>query len=362
MNAHARTVRPDGTRRCRTRLIAVALLVAQATLLPAWGRAAEAMIVGTPHLGQLRPAPSAEQRQLVIDRLAKFAPTLVCVEAMPGDRVKPFVADPGRYGELLGTFAMDAVRLAPEQQVRWSVDADAALRAARELERRPGELDLPARGRLIGLQLAGYEPWSALLNWSYLNDAQQAEAGEGLGRQAVERLRTLSASANEIVSLAIPLARRQGHRRLCMVDSFADELAVQPLEEDLLPILQDAAVARGIEAFNARQAAHWHADRNDGLSVLMRWVNSDEFAVLDRRAQWDVFDGAAIAHDAGKRRLALWHARNADIAAYLYRALASDEGARTVLLIGASHRPFIERALRAQPWIEVRPAAERLAP
>lgn len=337
-------------------------LVGGLALLPPSAAQGQVMVVGTPHLSRLQPAPSAEQLLELIARLAAFAPTLVCVEAIPGERVQQFAANPHEYGELLATFARDAVRLAPEQQLRLSVDGRGAREEARTLERQPGALDPAARVRLIALQLAGYEPWSAVLNWTMLTDAERESAQERLGRDAAERLRTLSASPNEIAAVAIPLARRMGHRRLCAADIFADELAVQSLEPALLPLLRDTTIARTLDALNARQATHWRPGRPDGLVTLYRWMNSDEYATMDRRSQWEPFARSAAPHDAGKRRLALWHARNSDIAAHVFRAAASAEGARTLLIIGASHRPFIEQALRAQPWVGVVSAADRLVP
>lgn len=346
----------------RRRHLFVALFTGGLALLPPSPAHGQVMVVGTAHLSRLNPTPSVAQRLAVVDRLAAFEPTLVCVEAIPGERVQQFAGNPQQYGELLATFARDAVRLAPEQQLRLSVDGKAARAEARTLEQRPGTLDAPTRLRLIALQLAGYEPWSALLNWTALTNAERDAAQERLGRDAAERLRTLSDSPNEIASIAIPLARRMGHRRLCAADIFADELGVQSLEQELLPLLQDSTIARALESLNARQAAHWHAERPDGLVTLYSWMNSDEYATMDRSAEWEPFARGAALHDAGKRRLALWHARNSDIAAHVFRAMASAEGKRTLLVIGASHRPFIEQALRAQPWVDVVPAAARLVP
>lgn len=347
--------------RPRRRHSTIALAAGLALLLPCPAQG-QVMVVGTPHLSRLQPTPTAGQLLAVIGRLAAFAPTLVCIEAIPGERVQQFAANPNEYGELLATFARDAVRLAPEQQLRLSVDGRGAREEARTLERQPGALDPATRMRLIALQLAGYEPWSAVLNWTMLTDAERESAQERLGRDAAERLGTLSVSPNEIASVAIPLARRMGHRRLCAADIFADELAVQSLERELLPLLQDSTIARTLDALNARQATHWRTDRPDGLVTLFHWMNSDEYATMDRGAEWEPFARGAAPHDAGKRRLALWHARNSDIAAHVFRAAASAEGARTLLIIGASHRPFIEQALRAQPWVDVVPAADRLVP
>lgn len=331
-----------------------AAVLALAASFPA--RAADVAVVGVPHLRSLSPAPGSAQLDGAVTRLGRFAPTLVCVEAMPGERVADFLRSPGRHGELLRTFALDAVRLAGEQQARLALAGQDALDQARALERQPDALGDDARLRLIALQLAGHEPWSAALNWTQLSDRARAAADEVLGAIAPARLQALATSDNEIASLAIPLARQRAHRRLCMVDPFADELEVAPLGPALMPLIDTPAVREGLDRFQRAQAAHWRAEDPAGLVGLLGWTNSKAFADADLAAQWLLFATPGTAHDAGKRRLALWHARNAQIGAHLFRAIASPEGGRTLLIIGASHRPFIESLLASQPWTTLHPA------
>lgn len=337
----------------------VATVLALALSAPAWVQAGEVMVVGTTHLAQLEPVPDAAQRQAVVDRLAAYAPTRVCIEAVPGARVEGFLADPGYHGELLATFAMDAIRLAGEQQARLRVDGRVARAEASRLALMPA-LDEAQQVRLVSLQLAGYEPWSAALNWSRLAPAQREAAQARLGRVATGRLDTLVASDNEIASLALPLARTLGQRELCSIDPFVDELGVNALAGDLMPMLEDPEIGRGLESFNELQASHWETRHPNGLVSLLAWLNSDAFAQADLAAQWSVFD-RGTGHDAGKRRLMLWHARNAEIVAHLAREMAREDGARVLLLVGGAHRPFLEASLRTLPWVEVRDARTLLS-
>lgn len=317
-------------------------------------------VVGVPHFSALDPEPTAAHRNAAIERLARFEPSLVCVEAMPGERVEAFSRDPARHGELLQTFSIDAVRLAGEQQIRLQMSAAAARDEARTLVASE-TLDSKARLRLIGLQIAAYEPWSAVLNWTYL-DAGEREGGNGrLGKVAVQRLEQLESSINEISSLAIPLARRHGHRQLCAVDAFVDEAAVQTLADGLMPLLQQPGIMDAFNALQQESASQWTPSKPGALVDLLLWHNIPEFATKDAAAQWTIF-ARGTGHDAGKRRLMLWHARNAEIVTHLFRAMAQPDGARVMLVIGGAHRPFIEAAIRAQPWTELVDARTLLAP
>jgi hypothetical protein len=123
------------------------------------------MVLGTPHLSDLQPAALPMQEERVVEALARFSPTQVCIEAVPGERIDEYVRNPGRYCELLAMFAMDAVRLAPEQQARRSLDAGTARLRAAQLA--AANAPTPAeQALLVSLQLAAFDPWSALLNWS----------------------------------------------------------------------------------------------------------------------------------------------------------------------------------------------------
>lgn len=332
-------------------LALMAVLVGAATGIT---HATEVSIVGTSHLASLKP--NVAQTEAVVGQLTRFKPSLICIEAMPGDRIEALLRSPEQFGDLLSGFAPDAVRLGPEQQARLSLSASAARRKARSLEDRD-TLSAAEQIELIGLELAAFEPGSALLNWSTLDPEHYDDAGSALGSHTVEQLKTLMQSRNERVTLAIPLARKMGHKRLCNVDAFVDELGVMELAEQLMPLVQMDEVQARIDAFNVEEAKHWHADLDDGLIERLRWENSADFASADRDTQWQLFVPAKPGtHDAGQRRLMFWHARNGEITTGLLRAMAAKDGQKIMLIIGASHRPFIEANLRALPWITVVPA------
>jgi hypothetical protein len=335
-----------------TALLPRALAALLLSLLPWVTDSADLMVLGTPHLADLQPAALPAQEQRVVEALAQFRPTQVCIESIPGERIDEYVRNPGRYGELLAMFAMDAVRLAPEQQSRRALDAWTARQRAADLAAKNAPT-AAEQALLVSLQLAAFDPWSALLNWSRLDDAGKKAARSTLGSQASERLEQLAQSRNEMVRIAIPLARRFGHRQLCSVDPFADELDVAALADELQPMLADAAIGENIQRFETWTREGWPGGSDDALLQTLRRFNGAEFANRDRAAQWDIFLKGAGNHPAGERRLMLWHARNAAIQHELLRAMAGINGDRTVLLIGAAHRPFLEASLGALPWVTV---------
>jgi len=339
-------------------------LVAVLMLVSTWraALAADVLVVGVSHLETLRPKASDAQSNAVVEQLSRWKPTLVCVEAMPPEKVEHLLTQPAANGLVLETFAGEAVRLAPVQQLRLRMGAHAARTEALSIAQEGASLSPDRRLRLIALQMASHDPHSALLNWMQLDPEDAKAAEQVLGKRAVADLKIAAASSNEIVSIAIPLAIRGGHRRLCSVDSFVDEVRVQALVEPLKNILNDPQVARQLKSFQEQEASRWHHDQPGGLLGLLTWLNGPDFEALDRAAQWDIFARPHIPHRAGLRRLAYWHARNGEIVTNTLRAVAEKDGDRVLLLIGAAHRPFLHRTLLAQPWLVVHTPTSALLP
>jgi hypothetical protein len=349
--------------------VASACLIAASLAVPA--AAQTVTIVGTRHLTGMDRPPSAEQFAHTVEALSGFRPTQVCVERMSGERIEALLADPVRHGmtfqpETHGRpLAPTIVPLGLELQLMLARRPADAREQANELISRWGTLDTTDRIHAIGLLLAGFEFHSAVLNWSYLNDAEREEAVQALGAAAVEAMDDVLRSVHEVYSLGVPLARRAGLHQLCTADSLEDETLgiLAALEHGGEAVLENPEVQARFDELTARWDAEWHPDSGpDALTRMLRFFNSDEYAQLDRRLQWETlreFDNQAGAF---RRRLMYWHARTAEISAELFRALAKGPEERVLFIVGASHRAFTEADLRAQPWLQVEPATALLGP
>ncbi|MFU8831734.1 MAG: DUF5694 domain-containing protein [Wenzhouxiangella sp.] len=348
------------------RLLVIALVVCVACLSSSVV-AQTITVVGTPHLKGLEVAPSAEQLAHTVEALSAFEPTQVCVERMSGDRIEVLMGDPARNAMTLRPetagrpLATMIVPVGVEMQAMLERrPADARDEGAR-LVSRWNELDVAEQIQAIGLQLAGYEFHSAVLNWSYLDEAERKEAAENLGEHTASRLEEALHSVHEVYSLGVPLARKAGLHQLCTADSQEDETrgmqAARKYDGD--EILESPEVRARFEMLIKRWTQEWQPDSGpQALTAMLRFFNSDEFTELDRRLQWETlreFDNEAGAF---QRRLMYWHARTAQISAELFRALAKGPDERVIFIVGSAHRPFTEADLRAQPWVKVKSASE----
>lgn len=328
-------------------------------------------VVGTRHIQGMERPPSAEQFAHTVEALAAFEPTQVCVERMSGERIEALVAEPARHG---ATFRPDwhgrplasvIVPIGVELQLMLERRPADARAEADELLARWDALDTADRARAIGLQLAGFEFHSAVLNWSWLDETERDEAGETLGAETVDALDEARESVHEVYSLGVPLARKAGLHELCTADSQEDETAGihTTLRHGGEAVLERPEVRARFDELAERGEAEWRPESGPGaLTAMLRFYNGEEYAELDRRLQWETlreFDNEAGAF---QRRLMYWHARTAEISAELFRALARGPEERVLFIVGSAHRPFTEADLRAQPWIEVEPAMSLLEP
>jgi len=329
------------------------------------------MIVGTQHLTGLETRPTLAQYDHTVETLSQYRPTQVCVERMDGERVEALIADPERnamslspdtHGRPVGT---RFVPLGVELQTILAIRPADARDEAKALAARWDEIDLSDRIRLIGLQIAGYEIYSAVLNWSYLSANERgSDATEILG-SAVATLNDLLDSEHEVYALAIPIARRAGLHRLCMADALENESAGMKvaLDKGGQAILDQAEVRLRLDQYSARMKTIWKPGSGpEALTQMLAYINSDEFAEFDRENQWEILRQFDTDSGIFHQRLMHWHARTAQISAELYEALAEGPEERVMLIIGAAHRPFNEAEMRVQPWFRIEPARNYLGP
>ncbi len=318
-------------------------------------------IVGTPHINHLQIAPNQEQLEQAIAAMSAFEPTQVCVEMMSGERIEMLNTDPSHYGRLLEGFASAIVWIGTEQQRRLEIRPAEAREEARKMVEKWDQLNGQERGRLIRLQLAGFEFASAALNWSYLTEEEQEGISAGMSKQTREAFQNILNSTNEVFTLAVPLAKKAGLHEICSANSLEDEVAgvthTRRLGYD--EISQNEEFQNRIKELRAFLNQSLQPESGpDALVKMLKEYNSEKWAATDRELQWETLHMFDNEKGATIGRLMYWHARTSEINAELYRALAQGPDERVLFIVGASHRPFNEEALRSQPWVEVKPAVE----
>ncbi|MBA7708780.1 hypothetical protein ES703_117684 [subsurface metagenome] len=75
------------------------------------------------------------------------------------------------------------------------------------------------------------------------------------------------------------------------------------------------------------------------------YMNSLEYGARDMELQWNLWFRTKLQSGLDRSRMALWEVRNLNISSHIRRATALHPGERLLVIIGASHKPFLETYL-----------------
>lgn len=305
----------------------------------------EVLVLGTPHLAELESF-DAKLVAPLIDILARFQPTVICIEAMPGDDLAAMEAAGGKRAEIAEMFAATPMKLGRELRMDKAITTAEASRRAHDALR-AGAMTPEERAAVVVNLMAAYESPSAVLQWSLL--APEFRRDTSLVPQPVKDwLDARLASANEIYSVALPLARRLGLKTLAPVDSHdgAAKLVALPdaqLEELFGHPLQKKVAKAPVYA-RAAEIKAAAVERGDLLPYYLH-LNSEAWLAADIEAQWSWYWQSKLPSGADRLRYSLWELRNIEIATNVARHTASARSERVLLIIGSAHKRFVEEIL-----------------
>ncbi len=322
------------------------------------------LVLGTFHLRQLEKTFQPRMMDRLVAALEKYQPDAICIETMPGTRVREYELrrEAGLlYGEILDGFAQRHLKLGKQACDLLGTTQEAArkkvqetLRAARaSTEQAP--LSVEARANLILWMLAAYDPSSAILQWSYLSDADK-RSQNAITTDLSTQIEAEAAKVNEIPALAVRLGLRLGLDRLEPVDDFeelddyAEFLDLMEKEFKGNPLLAAASKAPVYADATARLD---ECVREGDLFPQYLLLNSPAYAAGDVDAQWGVFLRTRLPGGTDRGRLGLWENRNLKIAARIRAVAARHPGGRILVIYGAAHKPFLDAYLSQTSDIEI---------
>ncbi len=308
------------------------------------GPRAQVLVLGSAHLaehfeGEFDPAPL----QPLLDRLAAFAPDVITVESLSGIECDLYRRHPVLYSpESAARYCVDTA----EAQAATGLDVPAATAAMTAMLRDWPESPTPAqRRRLVALCLAAGEPGSAMVQWWQL-PADEQRAGDGLDAALVAQLRRRAMRPNESIQIGARLAARLGLARVYATDDHTG---------DNLDIPADQLAAYGKAISGAWDTASGtlapiaaRADvlvKSGDLLTMYRDLNRDD--VRQATAVGDFGSALRVgeAQPWGQMYVAGWETRNLRMVANIRAAFAMRPGARVLVIVGASHKPWFDSLL-----------------
>lgn len=308
---------------------------------PKRGAPNEVMVLGTPHLSALPESFDPAHLEGLLGRLEAWAPQAIAIESLSGPQCDFMRRHPTRYSDSVEMFCWNP---APARTATGLDVAAATAEVNRLLSDWPADPAPGQRRRLAALFLAAGDQTSALVQWLRLAPSER-HAGEGLDDILVARLETLRERRNETSLIAAPLAARLGLERVYPMD---DHTADAPIADEdayavaIRRVWDNPASARRKEIGKALEAK---LGSSEGVLAMYRAYNTPEAMRLAYEGDF----GAALEDPSpqrfGRHYLGYWETRNLRMAANIRDMLGLNPGTRALVIVGASHKGYLEAYL-----------------
>ncbi len=300
------------------------------------------MVLGTPHLSGLPQSFAPANLEVLLKRIQAWQPQAIAIEALSGPQCDFMRRHPARYDSTsVDRYCWDP---APARAATGLDVPAAAAEAERLLASWPAQPTPNQRRRLSAVFLAAGDQASGLVQWLRLPSSER-RPGDGLDEVLVARLEALRGRRNENMLIAAPLAARLGHDRVYPMD---DQTAGRPVADikaygGAITRAWDNPATAKRKAMDERLAARLGTD--EGVLAMYRAHNAPALGRL-------VFDsdfGAALEEPSpqkfGRGYLGYWETRNLRMAANIRDMLTARPGIRALVIVGASHKGYLEAYL-----------------
>lgn len=313
------------------------------------------MVLGTHHLTHISNYKPEMLDELVAKLdIIKF--DVICIENMAGELLYDIRSrKDSAFVDLLNDFGGDRISLADSAQKYLGIGFLEAQNNATELFKKDTLSDIDHK-LLMEYFTASGNLASATLHYEYVKNKSILGESSFEG-QMLEKIKEVSGSANEIYSLALRLAHKQNLQKLECIDNFQDEALLLKYypgfmqdyisNQELFKNLGNCPVYTRINELVK------HGIETNNLLDLYIFMNSKEYQDQDFNAQWSIWLNTNFLSGSDRARYFLWEMRNLQIAANILKTAAVHPNKKLLIIIGASHKSFIEKHLQQIPDIEL---------
>ena len=310
----------------------------------------EVLILGTPHLKQIDNFEPSHLKT-VLKSLESRDFDVIAIEQMPAELLLDIKKRDKEYWQELYQVFSKFIELGQSHQERLDISFDQAENKLIDLHRKT-ELSDSDRIDYINSYICTYDIWSAVLHYKQLSDKS------GLSEEVIELLDDLSTSLDEVNNIAIELAISEELHQIHYIDNLQDETILLNEFPQFITDYQNNAnsISELLNQSNIYQkidSLQNEAVSNNDLYPLYKFFNSSEYMSNDFDAQWGLWFKTDFESKTDRSRYSLWEMRNLSISANILRVIASNPEKRVLVIIGASHKSFIEKYLRQIPDIEL---------
>jgi hypothetical protein len=318
------------------------------------GRPAQVLVLGTAHLSGLPSSTDPRVFQALLDRLSRFRPEIITIEALSGEECDTLERFRSVHGaDTWDTYCFDTAPIGKAT----GLDVPAATAEVdRTLAAWPATPTPAQRRHLAMLFLAANDRSSATVQWLRL-PAGERHAGDGLTAEMVAMIERKGKPLNEDYAIAAALAAQLGLERVYPADDHTADLAFDENSPegkaygDAIQAAWKSAPPPAVRAEEDRLEKNLRTGA-DVLS-LYRLLNAP-------RTQRDTIAsdmGRAVSYAKGqpygRQYVAWWETRNLRIAANIRSTLQKEPAARVLSIIGATHKGYLDAYLNMMQDIRI---------
>ena len=315
----------------------------------------QVLILGTYHLNQIKGFQPKMLDNLII-KLDSLEFDAVCIENMPGELLYDIKSrNDSAFIYITEHTARTRLTLADSLQEKLDIGfLESEKRAENLLKKRA--LSDTERIQLIEYLIAATDIYSATLQYNYVKEKSIVNRSR-LGQHTIDKIQQYSKGLNEISSLALRLAYNQNLQKLEYIDNLQDEPFLfkhfPSFEQDFADnqeLFKD--IGNSPVFLKVNELVTSGLEDKDFLDLIL-FMNSEEYKKQDFEAQHLIWLNTKFASGSDRARFSLWEMRNLQITANILKTCAFYPGKRIIVIIGASHKSFIEKYLRQVPDIEL---------
>ena len=307
------------------------------------------MILGTPHLESLGGQFKSSLLDRLLSVLEQFRPDLIGIESIPPSLLEDMERRKDKFGDVIDKFAKLRLEYGHIMQQKFDITRKKAEDIAHSLSQaiRENPEDFEKRAKLVQNLLASYDDISALIQWSYLPESFRLKYKD-LPTNILTHMNNQLASPNEIISVGVTLAKRLQLERVKHIDDHHDKDIFQEIAPQLIAELENNSEYLSVQKdsfYRDSQQRLQQAVKNGDLLPYYAYINSLEYVAKDMELQWNLWFRTKLQSGLDRSRMALWEVRNLNIASHIRRATVMHPGKRMIVIIGVSHKPFLEAYL-----------------
>lgn len=313
------------------------------------------LILGTPHLNQIESFKS-QMLDKTISILNKESFDAVCIENMPTELLYDICSrNDVAFKDVLTYFGGERLSTADSVQKQLNISFLEAEQRFREFSNK-NSLSDKDHLLMIEYALAIANPVSATLHYTYLKDKTIIKESK-LSNKLFDNLINNIDKSNEIYSLALKLAKNRNLNRIEYIDNVQDEALLFKYFPDFIKdYTNNQEMFKGIASLpifvKGKKILERSIEEKDLLDYYY-YLNSEEYMSQDFKAQWEIWLKTNFPSSSDKARYYLWEMRNLQIVANIMKVCSFYSGKKVIIIIGASHKSFIEKYLEQIPSIEL---------